>query len=371
LNKHNFKHNLPKRHFTFAIIALLSIVMIGAVAWQPNMQAHANLEVDPNLQPMSLEIVALNGTSITVNQTTISNLPAIRDVGAFRNVLGNVKGLGNYTGPSLNTFCNLVGGMNNNTALRVTASDNYTVTLSYEMVNGAFTTYDPVKGNPTPHYKLLTPILAYYFNDSNLTTDEGGPLRLAIVGPEGLATYSRYWVKWVIKLEIRHIDDVAVTTVAPSKPAAGQGYPCNVNVTVANHGGYNETFNVTAYANQTTIGKQTITLPIGNSTTITFMWNTTGFAYGSYTISAYATPVPSETDTANNNCTGGTVKVTIPGDLNGDGTVDVSDFGILQRAWGSSPGMSNWDPRADINGDGVVDLSDFGIMQMNWGKSLP
>jgi hypothetical protein len=60
-----------------------------------------------------------------------------------------------------------------------------------------------------------------------------------------------------------------------------------------------------------------------------------------------------------------------PGDLNGDGVVDVSDFGILERAWGSSPGMSNWDPRADINHDGVVDVSDFGILQMNWGRTYP
>jgi hypothetical protein len=276
---------------------------------------------------MSLEIVALNGTRITLNQTTIGNLPAVRDVGAFRNVLGNVKGLGNYTGPSLNTFCNLVGGMNNNTALRVTASDNYTQTLSYEMVNGAFTTYDPVTGNPTPHYESLTPILAYYFNDANLTSDEGAPLRLVIVGSEGLATYSSYWVKWVAKLEIRYRDDVAVTAVAPLKTVVGQGYSCNVNVTVANKGGYDETFDVTVHANQTTIKRQNITVPIGNFETMTFVWNSSGFAKGIYIISAYASPVPGETDLADNNCTDGSVQIAKVGDL-GSRVGGTNTFGV-------------------------------------------
>jgi hypothetical protein len=301
--------------------------MVGTVAWQSNVQASVKLEANPNLQLMSLEIVALNGTSITLNQTTIANLPAIRDVGAFRNVLGNVKGLGNYTGPSLNTFCNLVGGMNNNTALRITASDNYTQTLSYEMVNGAFTTYDPLTGNPTPHHESLTPILAYYFNDANLTSDEGGPLRLAIVGPEGLATYSSYWVKWVAKLEIRYRDDVAVTAVVPLKTVVGQGYLCNVNMTVANLGGYDETFNVTVYANQTTIERQNITVSIGSFETITFAWNTSGFVRGIYTISAYAWPVLDETNTANNDCNGGQMQITKVGDI-GSRVSGINVFGV-------------------------------------------
>ncbi len=50
-------------------------------------------------------------------------------------------------------------------------------------------------------------------------------------------------------------------------------------------------------------------LAAGNSATITFAWNTTGFAYGSYVLSAYALPVTDETNTANNNCTGGWVTI--------------------------------------------------------------
>jgi len=111
------------------------------------------------------------------------------------------------------------------------------------------------------------------------------------------------------------LHDVAVTNVTPSKSVVGQGYSLNINVTVANQGDYAETFNVTVYANTTSIATQTVTLESGDSTTITFTWNTTGFAKGNYTISAYAWPVPGETDLANNNCTSGTVQITKVGDI--------------------------------------------------------
>lgn len=53
----------------------------------------------------------------------------------------------------------------------------------------------------------------------------------------------------------------------------------------------------------------------------------------------------------------------IPGDLNGDGVVNVSDMLLLLAAWGQCDG----DCPADLNGDGVVDVSDLLILLSNWG----
>jgi hypothetical protein len=114
-------------------------------------------------------------------------------------------------------------------------------------------------------------------------------------------------------LAARH--DVAIVGVHPWKTIVGQGYSMRINVTLANQGDFTETFNVTLYANTTTIKTQEITLTSGNPTTITFTWNTTGFAKGNYTISAYAIPVTGETDIINNNCTDGSVLITKVGDL--------------------------------------------------------
>jgi DMSO/TMAO reductase YedYZ molybdopterin-dependent catalytic subunit len=150
-----------------------------------------------------LTLVAANGTELVLNSTDIGSLPSYRAYGGYKNVLGNIKGLGNYTGVPLTTLCDLVGGISNSDILRVSASDDYSINFTYDQVkNGDFVTYDPATGDHVSHLQPLTPIVAYYKNDTDLSSADGGPLRLAIVGSEGFVTNSTYWVKYVVKLEI-------------------------------------------------------------------------------------------------------------------------------------------------------------------------
>jgi hypothetical protein len=143
----------------------------------------------------------------------------------------------------------------------------------------------------------------------------------------------------------------------------------HINVTVENQGDQTETFNVTTYATTPVIQTQTVTLESGAFTTLTFTWNTTGFAKGNYTIWAYATPVSGETETADNTFTDGTVVVTIPGDIDGDFRVQLVDLVILAKAYGSKPDEPKWNPDADIDNSGVVGLADLVILAKNYGKS--
>jgi hypothetical protein len=46
------------------------------------------------------------------------------------------------------------------------------------------------------------------------------------------------------------------------------------------------------------------------------------------------------------------------GDVNGDHVVDILDFSIIAKAFGSQPGQPNWDVRADLDGNGIVDIAD-------------
>lgn len=168
-----------------------------------------------------------------------------------------------------------------------------------------------------------------------------------------------------------NIHDVALTSVTPSKTVVGQGYSLDTMVTAADLGSYPETFNVTLYVNTTSITSLNVTLSAGNSTNITLSWNTTGVAYGNYTISAYAPPVSDETNTTNNNCTGGLVAVSIPGDLNGDFKINLSDLAIFVQAYGSKPDSSNWNPNVDINDEGIVGLTDLVILAQHYGQHYP
>ena len=51
------------------------------------------------------------------------------------------------------------------------------------------------------------------------------------------------------------------------------------------------------------------------------------------------------------------------GDINGDGTVDTADLGLLIAAFGGA------DTQADLNGDGVVDTADLGLLIAHFGES--
>jgi hypothetical protein len=51
-----------------------------------------------------------------------------------------------------------------------------------------------------------------------------------------------------------------------------------------------------------------------------------------------------------------------PGDVNGDGFVNIYDLTIVGSAWDSRPGDDNWDERADINNDDWVYLPDLAIV---------
>lgn len=53
-------------------------------------------------------------------------------------------------------------------------------------------------------------------------------------------------------------------------------------------------------------------------------------------------------------------------DLNCDGRVDSSDFGILMSYWGTDGSGATSCRSPDINRDGIVDSSDFAIMMSQW-----
>lgn len=167
--------------------------------------------------------------------------------------------------------------------------------------------------------------------------------------------------------------DVAVTNIALSKTSAYQGSSVLINVTGLNKGDYNENLNAKCYANQTLLGtKLAAALPGGNSTVLSFPWDTTTFAAGNYVMKATVDQVPNESqiNLADNTLTSGQMLLRIPGDVTGDGKVDKNDLVRLNLAIGSTPGQSDWDPWSDINGDGIVNAKDLYIVSSNFGKHV-
>jgi hypothetical protein len=67
--------------------------------------------------------------------------------------------------------------------------------------------------------------------------------------------------------------------------------------------------------------------------------------------------------------TSGTFEISLLGDLNGDGKVDVSDIAIVGLAFGSYPEHSRWNPAADVNKDQAVDIRDVALTSQRFGKT--
>jgi len=153
------------------------------------------------LPPMTLTVVGANGTEILLNETGIAALSFYTGYGAYKNQLGNLKGFGSYTGIALETLCSLVGGLTNTSIVKVVAVDDYSANFTYADVRGEFVTYDNVTGAEVPHSHPLVPIVAYHLNGTEISSSDG-PLRMAIVSPEGFATTSAYWIKQVVRIEI-------------------------------------------------------------------------------------------------------------------------------------------------------------------------
>jgi len=61
----------------------------------------------------------------------------------------------------------------------------------------------------------------------------------------------------------------------------------------------------------------------------------------------------------------------IPGDVNSDGTVDISDIILWASAFGSRPGDPNWSIAADLAKDTVIDIFDAILIAVNFGKTYP
>lgn len=63
-------------------------------------------------------------------------------------------------------------------------------------------------------------------------------------------------------------------------------------------------------------------------------------------------------------------RAALPGDVNGDGHVDLVDLVLVAAAFGSMPGALNWNPDADLNRDGMVNIFDLVKVGLNYGPRI-
>lgn len=209
------------------------------------------------------------------------------------------------------------------------------------------------------------------------STEPNGQYTVYIIAYKtGFQTAKAHTYFWISA----YVHDLCVLGSNASKTVVGQGYCANITVTVKNKGNFTETFAVTLYGDKNTtvlgdevvIGNQTVTsLTNGTLTTLTFKWNTTSCEKGNYTISAYAHPVPDETDTSDNSFTDGWVIMTIPGDVDGDGDVDIYDVVKITGIYGSKCGDPQFNPNSDLDCNCKIEIYDVVKCTSHYGQKDP
>jgi len=63
------------------------------------------------------------------------------------------------------------------------------------------------------------------------------------------------------------------------------------------------------------------------------------------------------------------IRVKMPGDVNGDGKVNICDIVLAAKAYGSYPSHPRWNPMADENEDNKIGIIDIIIIAINLGKT--
>jgi thermopsin len=169
---------------------------------------------------------------------------------------------------------------------------------------------------------------------------------------------------------VTKVHDVAVTSIVLDRTIIFRGYTAKINVTIWNNGNFSEPVNVTLYYNITAseiVGTQTVTLGVGESKTLSFVWDTLGIAYSpNCTLTAVATIPTGDFTPAENTLSLANIKITIVGDINGDGTVNILDVVMATSIYGTRRGSAKYNPICDIRNDGVIDILDIVSITKNY-----
>ena len=156
---------------------------------------------EPTIPSFEITLIGADGQQKVIGPSDIESLTVVEEVGGLMTSAGSIQGPYTYTGVPLSEVLDLVGGVTQDNSLRVTAVDGYAMVFTWEELSGNFVTFSSATGDEVEATKQLTPVLAY-LEDSEPLIQGHGPVRLVILGEEGLISEGHYWIKQVSKIEV-------------------------------------------------------------------------------------------------------------------------------------------------------------------------
>jgi probable HAF family extracellular repeat protein len=154
------------------------------------------------------------------------------------------------------------------------------------------------------------------------------------------------------------VHDVGVASASANPASADVGTPISISATLQNFGTQRETFDVQASTGSTVIGVQTVTsLPAKASADVSFSWDTSSAAPGSYPIEVRVRGVAGDANSSNDASSAGTITLYSAIGVAASATPGATDVGLSVRfactaGGGAPPHTFHWD-----FGDGSGDPS--------------
>lgn len=201
------------------VVAFIAVIVIGVAFWQfylkpspsppKEEETPTGGETTPEGEPtkeaeipeFEVTLIGLDGAERTLGSEDLVDLPVLGMIGGLKTSAGSIRAIGNYTAVPISEICGLVGGISSENSIRVTAADNYSMMFSWTELSGEFITFDPTTGDEVNSTEDLVPALAYKVDGKSLDPSDG-PIRLVVLGNEGLITEGHFWIKQVVRIEV-------------------------------------------------------------------------------------------------------------------------------------------------------------------------
>jgi len=208
-------------------------------------------------------------------------------------------------------------------------------------------------------------IISYAWDFGDLLNDTGKIVRhtysdeenytvvLNVTDSEGL------WNTTSRIIRVKTIHDVAVISIQ-CLDMIYSDWSVTISVIIKNEGNTPETFNVTAYYNNSVIEVLTISqLSAFEELTVTFTWDTAGIIVpANYTVKIEADMIPGDVNITNNNLIYGPILARMLGDVWYDRHIDIYDVVRVTRIYNAISAEPRWDPQADLRPDGQINIYD-------------
>jgi DMSO/TMAO reductase YedYZ molybdopterin-dependent catalytic subunit len=154
----------------------------------------------------SVTLIGSNGEQKVITFQEIRNLPCEEASGGYVTTAGIVYGPYEVKGVLLQDLCDLVGGIPTTGFVSVNAPDGYSMALDYTQIyQGGFLTWESGTMHEVEGENQMV-LLTYEWDGKPITNNDGGPLRLVVVGNGALLTEGHNWVKWVDEIEVNSVE---------------------------------------------------------------------------------------------------------------------------------------------------------------------